>query len=152
MRIPIVNEQDEIIGYKERKDRNAQDIVRVSDLWITDSEGNILLAQRALSEDHNPGMWGPASSGTVEEGETYEINIIKEMGEEIGLFGVKPVLGPKYRVSSSHEYFAQWFTAVVPHDYLFKKQDEEVEQVRWFTRDEILKFLEEKTRNVFEKF
>ncbi|MEK9182858.1 MAG: NUDIX domain-containing protein [Patescibacteria group bacterium] len=144
MRIPIVNEQDEIIGYKEREEQNPKDICRVSGLWLTDKEGNILLAQRALSKKNNPGMWGPAVSGTVEEGETYESNIIKEAEEEIGLKNLKPTPGPKFRRSTNHEYFAQWFTIVVDHDYPFIKQDEEVEQIRWFTKNEILEFLEEK--------
>lgn len=152
MRIPIVNEQDEIIGYKERDDRNPKDITRVSALWATDKEGNVLLAQRALNKKTNPGMWGPAVAGTVEEGETYEENIIKEAEEEIGLVGFKPVLGPKNRVSSSHEYFGQWYTAVVDHDYPFKKQDKEVEEVRWFSKDQILKFVEENPKSVSDNF
>ena len=34
-----------------------------------------------------PEVWGPAVSGTNEEGETYDSNIIKEAQEEIGLTG-----------------------------------------------------------------
>lgn len=81
MRIPIVNEQDEIIGYKDRKDRNTVDITRITGLWLWNEKGEVLLAQRALSKDINPGLWGPAVAGTVEEGETYESNIIKEAEE-----------------------------------------------------------------------
>lgn len=152
MRIPIVNEQDEIIGYKDRDDRNDKDITRVSGLWVTDKDGNILLAQRALNKEHDPGKWGPAVAGTVEEGETYESNIIKEAEEEIGLSGIKPILGPKNRRSTSHEYWGQWFTVVVPHDYPFKKQNEEVEAIKWFTRDEILKLLDEKPEMFLREF
>jgi isopentenyldiphosphate isomerase len=56
MRIPIVNEKDEIIGYKERKDRNIEKIVRATGLWVTDKDGNILLAKRALSRRYAPGL------------------------------------------------------------------------------------------------
>ena len=144
MRIPIVDEQDEIIGYKDRRDRNPKDICRVTGLWLTDPEGNILLAQRSLDNNHDPGKWAPAVSGTVEEGETYELNMIKETEEEIGLKNPHLVFGPKFRRSTSHEYFAQCFTAVVDHNYPFIKQDEEVEKIRWFTKNEIMKFLKEK--------
>ncbi len=144
MRIPIVNEQDEIVGHKDRDERDNNSICRITGLWITDTAGNILLAQRAFVKKHDPGLWGPAVAGTVEEGETYESNIIKEAEEEIGLVGLKPVLGPKIRRSTTHEYFVQWFTAVVDHDYPFKKQDVEVETIRWFTQAEINKLLEEK--------
>ena len=146
MRIPIVNEQDEIIGYKEYKDRDPKEIIRISALWLTDKEGNILLAQRGFNKKNSPGLWGPAVAGTVEEGETYEQNIIKEAEEEIGLIGLKPISSRKVRRSTSHEYFCQWFTAIVDHDYPFKRQKEEVEEIRWFTKDEIIKLLKENPR------
>ena len=53
MKIPIVNEQDEIIGYKERNDLDTKDIIRVTGLWVTSSEGDILLARRALIKKYN---------------------------------------------------------------------------------------------------
>lgn len=152
MKIPIVNEQDEIIGYEDRENMDPKNITRVSALWVTDKENNILLARRALSKKNNPGIWGPAVAGTVEEGKTYEENVIKEAEEEIGLVGLQPVLGPKNRVSSSHEYFGQWFTVVVDHNYSFIKQDEEVEEIRWFTKEEILKFLDEKPEMFSKNF
>lgn len=144
MKLPVVNEQDEIIGFEDRENPNPQNITRVSALWITDKDGNILLAQRAFTKKNHPGVWGPAVAGTVEEGETYESNIIKESEEEIGLVDFTPALGPKKRVSSGHEYFCQWFTAVVEHDYPFKKQDDEVEEIKWYARNEIENFLETK--------
>jgi isopentenyldiphosphate isomerase len=144
MKIPIVNEQDEIIGYKERKDLDTKDICRISGLWVTDKDGNILLAQRSFNKKHDPGKWGPAVAGTVEEGETYESNILKEAEEEIGLVNINPIMGNKYRRSTSHEFFAQWFFVIVDHDYLFKKQDNEVEELRWFSKAEILNLFDKK--------
>ena len=140
MRIPIVNEQDEIIGYTERDERDQTSIFRASGLWITSPDGYTLLAQRSFKKKNGPGMWGPAVAGTVEEGETYESNIIKEAEEEIGLVKFKPILDRKNRVRPVNGYgnfFGQWFTAVVDRSYQFKKQDEEVEEVRWFSRDEL---------------
>jgi len=53
--IPIVDEKDKIIGYKDRKEIQKEDIYRVSALWITNSKDEILLAQRAFSKSHDPG-------------------------------------------------------------------------------------------------
>ena len=53
--IPLVNEQDEIIGYKERAEIKTEDIYRVSALRITNSQGEILVAQRAFTKKNNPG-------------------------------------------------------------------------------------------------
>jgi len=149
MRIPVVNEQDEIIGYKERDNRNPNDLVRATGLWITDKEGNILLAQRAFTKMHDPGLWGPAVGGTVEEDETYDSNIIKEAEEEIGLININFNF-----ISKVHVYncIAQIYTAVVDRDYKFVKQDEEVENIKWFSRDELKKLLEEKPEIFFKNF
>jgi len=137
-RIVVVDEQDEIIGYKERGTLTKDDIYRVSALWVTNSQGNILLAQRKFTKSHDPGKWGPAVAGTVDEGETYDSNIVKEAEEEIGLVDIKPTKGPKRRVSGEYNYFSQWYTLVVDkpaEDFVI--QEEEVEQVKWFTRDEL---------------
>ena len=42
-------------------------------------------SKKAKTKINDPGMWGPAVAGTVEENETYEENIIKESKEEINL-------------------------------------------------------------------
>jgi len=144
MQIPVVNEQDEVIGYKERSDRDSGQITRVTGLWVTDENGNILLAQRARHKKNNPGLWGPAVSGTIEKDETYESNIIKEAKEEINLEGFDFVPAKKFRMSTDHEYFAHWFTVIVPHDYPLKKEDNEVETIKWFSKEELLKLTKEK--------
>ncbi|OGI67478.1 hypothetical protein A3A05_00945 [Candidatus Nomurabacteria bacterium RIFCSPLOWO2_01_FULL_41_12] len=144
MRIPIVNEQDEIIGYKDRKDRNKVDIARITGLWLWNEKGEALLAQRSFNKKMHPGMWGPAVAGTVEEGETYESNIIKEAEEEIGLKDLKPILGQKLRRSTLHEYFAQWFIATIDSSYPLVKQDSEVEAIKWFSKDELFKAMDDK--------
>ena len=144
MRIPIVNEQDEIIGYKDKKDRNKTEITRITGLWLWNERGEVLLAQRAFDKKIHPGMWGPAVAGTVEEGETYESNIIKEAEEEIGLKDLKPKLGPKLRRNTAHSYFAQWFVCTINSDYPLVKQDSEVEAIKWFNKEELFKALEKK--------
>src|SRR3989338_3993719 len=113
MRIPIVNEQDEIIGYKDRKDRNKVDIARITGLWLWNEKGEALLAQRSFNKKMHPGMWGPAVAGTVEEGETYESNIIKESEEEIGLTNIQLVSGARLRKRTNYNYFVQQFSIVL---------------------------------------
>lgn len=143
MRIPIVNEQDEVIKNIDVSERQKGDISRVASLWVTNEKGEILLTQRSFSRLKYPGKWGPAVAGTVEEGETYEENIIKEAKEEIGLVNITPKTEQKYRRSTSYEYFIQWFSVTVDNKYPFVKQDSEVAQIKWFTKDEILKLFKE---------
>lgn len=142
--IPVVNEQDEIVGHKSRSDVLKEDVYRVSALWVTNSKGDILLAQRGLHEAHDPGKWGPAVAGTVEKGESYLDNILKEAEEEIGVKNVPFQPGPKRRHADAHNYFTQWYLAVIDKPAEdFQIQKEELEQVRWFSRQELAQELDE---------
>ena len=139
-KIPIVNEKDEIICFKERSEIKRKDIYRVSALWITNKKGEILLAKRAITKKHSPGKWGPAVAGTVEEGETYDSNIIKEAEEELGITNAKFRKGPKdppYE-HEKHKMFCQWYFFETDMDLDdFKIQEEEVDELRWITKEEL---------------
>lgn len=142
-KIIIVNDRDEVIGLKDRGTLEPNDIYRVSALWVKNSKGDILLAQRSYNKNHDPGKWGPAVAGTNDEGETYESNIIKEAEEEIGL---KDCHFEKsfYRMNQrEYTYFVQWFFVVVDKDIKdFTIQKEEVEKIKWFSKEELQKELE----------
>ncbi len=151
MKIPIVDESDNVIEYKDRSDVLDSDLYRVAYLWVTDEEGNILLAQRAFTKAHHPGCWGPAVAGTVEEGETYEQNIVKESEEELGLVNIKPDLGIKKLVRSKWSYFSQEFLLKLPVGFNdFKLDATEVINARWFSKDE-LRIELEKNPDIFLK-
>lgn len=154
-RFIIVNEKDEVIGYKEKEDIRQEDIYQVSALWLENSKGEILLAQRALTKSHDPGKWGPAVAGTVEEGETYDLNIMKEAEEEIGLSGVTLMVEEKRRVGknkgSPHNYFRQMYSAVVDRRIEdFRIQEDEVAAIRWFTKEELKKEIKEHPEQFLE--
>lgn len=141
MMIPIVNEQDEIVEYKDRKDIASGDIFRVTALWATDEEGNILIARRAYKKKRHGGLFSVSVAGVVEKGETYEQSMLKEMKEELGLEGIVPLIDRKcLRPKSDNpdiRSFNQHFRAVIPHDYPFVLQKEEVAEVRWMSKREL---------------
>lgn len=139
-KIIIVNEKDKVIGSKEQEKIKDDEIYRVSALWVINSNGNILLAKRAFTKSHDPGKWGPAVAGTVDKGETYDSNIIKEAEEELGLKNIKPKKGPKERVFGKHNYFCQWYFITVNKGLKeFKIKKDEVAEIKWFTKEELLK-------------
>lgn len=142
-KIIIVDENDKIIGFKDRDAVKQQDIYRVSALWITNGKGGNLMSHRTLTRSHDPGKWVAAVTGTVEEGEDYEINIIKEAEEEIGLKNISPTLGPKVRVTDEHNFFVQWFIFELDksaNEFILQK--DEVDEIKWFSNDEIKKDLQ----------
>ena len=143
-KITVVNEKDGIIGYKERGTLTSKEIYRVSALWIENSKGEVLLARRAYSKKKDPGMWGPAVAGTIDKGETYELNIIKEAEEELGLKNIEPKKLVKQRVRTPHNHFTQWFLLKLnkPLEY-FKINKEEVAEIKWFPKGELLGLVKE---------
>ncbi len=145
MKINIVNEKDEIIGTKERDFLDDdKDIYRVSALWIINSEGKSLMAQRVFSKKHDSGKWGPAVAGTNDEGETYESNIIKEAEEELGLENIKPEFLFKEFVNGKYKHFTQWYFLKLDKSLdSFKVDKNEVEKIEWLSFDEILELVKE---------
>ncbi|AKM82627.1 TPA: NUDIX domain-containing protein [Candidatus Berkelbacteria bacterium] len=147
-KITIVDENDDVIGIKERDEVTSADIYRATGLWITNSKGEILLAQRSFNKSHSPGKWAPAVAGTVEENESYEQNIYKEAEEEMGIVDIKFELGPKWRTSNKYNYFAQIFTVVLDWPLeKFKVDYREAEQIKWFRKDELIKEITACPRN-----
>ncbi len=139
MNIQIVDEQDTLIGTKERSELDySVDIFRTAALWLTNSKGQVLLAKRSMKKDKDPGKWGPAVAGTIEEGETYESNIYKEAVEEIGLDGVEFSLGPKSLTHGVRRQWVQWYLAVVDRDAGgFTMQEEEVDELTWMDLEDL---------------
>ncbi len=132
MKTIIVDKNDNYLTLKNDEEVTHDDTYRVSSLWVVNSRGQILIAKRKLTKKNDPGKWGPAVSGTLEEGETYETNVYKEAQEEIGLKGQGFKLGPKIFHDGNYKFFAQWFLCIVnwPLDR-FTPQEKEVEQLAW---------------------
>lgn len=146
-KITIVDEKDSELCAKERKYIKRNDIYRVSALWITDGSENILIAQRSLNKVHAPGQWGPAVEGTVDEGETYEFNILKEAEEETGLklMNTDLKLGPKFFIKKPFKTrFHQFFmTTIDSKSQKFRIRKSEVRDIRWISAKDLKKDIKE---------
>jgi isopentenyldiphosphate isomerase len=150
-KIIIVNEKDEIINHKERGTLDLENIYRVSALWIMNSKGDVLLAQRSFTKKNSPGKWGPAVAGTNDIGETYLSNIIKETKEEIGIEIKNPKPLFKKRSSVKHNYFVQWFFAIIDKEINeFTIQKEEVEKIKWVSKKGFLEEMKNPNSEMLE--
>ncbi len=150
--IIIVDENDNIIKYVPRNERLSTDIFRISSLWVTNTKWDVLLAQRHKNKESNPEKWSTAVAGTNAEGETYESNIYKEAEEEIGLKGV--VFEERMKLKKfdrSYPFHCQWYSCIIDRDINdFHIQEEEVQDLRWWTRAELQKAFAE-TPEIFTK-
>jgi len=134
-RVPIVDEHDEIVGYKERDELVDEDRIRCSVVLLQSPAGKYLLARRSLTKRSDPGLWGPSAGGTIEEGETYASNIVKELEEELGVTTAKLHKGAKIDVDNT---FAQQFFGELNEGAQFTLQESEVMDARWFTAEELV--------------
>jgi len=144
LKIVIVDKNDNVVGAKEWESLKNEDIYRVSALWIENSKGEILMARRALLKAHDPNRWGPAVARTLEEGVTYDSNMLKGAEEEIGLKNVKFKKGPKTKIllAGRLRYFLQWYTAKIDQPLeKFKIEKSEVAEIKWFSKNELKKRL-----------
>jgi len=96
-----------------------------------------------MNKDKDPGKWGPAVAGTIEEGETYETNIYKEASEEIGLENVQFTSGPKILTHGSRRQWIQWYFVTLNRDIdSFKLQADEVDELVWIGVEDLMNDLE----------
>lgn len=138
--IPIVNEQDEIIGYKKRSDiEYTKDIFRTASLWITNSKGHVLLAQRSSDKKVDPDKWAEAVGGTVEGDDSYEATIYREAQEELGITGETFKQGRKEFVDTpSARYFIQWYSIILDWPLEdFHPQTSELQAIGWWDKDQL---------------
>lgn len=143
-KVVVVDEKDTPIGLKDYPDLKYQDVYQVSVLWLTDiNTGDILMTQRKWTKHNDPGKWMAAASGTIEEGETYDENIVHEIEEEIGLTGLDLTKGPKEFIDEDkHRFFAQWYFAEVDKNKVtIKIQEDEVEAYRWVPKQQLIEEL-----------
>ena len=145
MKLLIVDEQDNILYCKDASERDpSKEIARTSALWLFNEEGEILLAKRSKNKKFHPDKWNLSVSGTNEEGETYESNIIKEGKEELGILLGELIIGKKELMSLDRIFFVQYFFTKIPKITTFTLQESEVDEVKWLPLEKLNKWFSEK--------
>ena len=133
----IVDENDNVVEYRDRRDVGTYDLHRIVAIWITNDQGHVLLAQRALSMSNQPGVWGPAAAGTVAKGEEYIETAYRELSEEVGITDV--VLTQSGKFMTDRPFGESRMCAVFTGNYRgeLSLQTEEVASIRWMDADDI---------------
>ena len=88
----IVDESGIVIGKATRAQVHADKslIHRSVHIHVFDSNGRLFLQKRSMTKDVQPGKWDTSVGGHVDGGESVEKAAVREMGEELGIRGVKP--------------------------------------------------------------
>lgn len=84
--LPIVDENDEVIGTEKRGIIHAKRLLhRAVHVLVFNSKGELYIQQRALTKDAAPGKWDSSSSGHVDHGESYFDSAVRELDEELNI-------------------------------------------------------------------
>lgn len=140
--IIFVNKDDQQVGTGTREQAWTTGLyVRVARAILKDENGRILSQRRSPNKKSYPNCWTDSVSGHVDEGETFEDAIQREMQEEIGFqtelkfigkFPSEDVIGP-YTIREIDAIFE----GTISSQTKLYLQADEVSEVRWFEIDEL---------------
>lgn len=146
--ITIVNENDEPIGSATISEARQKGLIhRIVRIMVEGSSSRILLQKRSNNMESYPGCWDHSAAGHVDSGEDYLSAAKRELFEEIGIKAENlEEIGSYFSDDSSDGQTIKRFNKVyklVSESNPAKLQKSEVEEVKWFTLDEIKKFIED---------
>lgn len=127
---------------------------QIAMLWLINDAGELLLARRADTKKHDPGLWGPSVTGNLEANESWEEAVSRETEEELGLMSSEYMPNFLFETDFKHpdgdiRHF-KVYVAHVPFSITGKihADSREVAEVKWLSIPEIRKLLESKPGEV----
>ena len=137
-RFPIVDEEGRIVGAATRGEcHNGSKLLHpVVHLHVFNSRGEVYLQKRPEWKDIQPGKWDTSVGGHIDDGETPEQALIREVGEELGITDFVPERVGKYVFESLRERELVYVNRTV-YDGIVRPSAEELDGGRFWTMDEI---------------
>ncbi|MDB5160936.1 MAG: isopentenyl-diphosphate delta-isomerase, isopentenyl-diphosphate delta-isomerase [Candidatus Saccharibacteria bacterium] len=139
--VTLVNERDRVIGSKERAELGNDDRWRIVTIWVTDTEGNVLMAKRSADKKVQPGLWGPGASGTVTHPDDYTTSAQRELFEELGLKRENLASLGKilFKSTLGQRVCALFRTEVDLDQERISFQEEEISEVKWMSPKDLIR-------------
>ena len=127
--------------------------------FIIDKNSNILLQKRSAKKKLWPNMWDVTVGGHVDAGEFGRQSLIREVKEELGIDITDDDI--KYLVGSSsinikgdiiNKHYNECYLITKDIDISkIKLQEEEVSEVKYFSKEEVLSMIENNYSGLTEK-
>jgi len=156
-RIIFVDENDDPIGAGNREEAWSRGVyLRVARVILFDEQGRILSQRRSHQKKSYANRWTDSASGHVEEGESYELAIARELKEELGIttplrfvgkFASQDAMGDKMIA----EYNAV-FEGHIRYSLPLRLQRSEVSDTTWYDLDVLKRLIMEQPDNFVTAF
>lgn len=145
-KIQFVDENDIPIGSGPREEAWKSGItVRVVRAILRDENGRILTQHRSKLKKSYSDCWTDSASGHVDEGETYEIAMKREMEEEINITTDLKMIGKFF--SSDNQGVLQIneincvFEGTIPSNTKLELDPQEVTETAWRSIEELKRLM-----------
>lgn len=138
-RFPIVDEEGRVTGSATRGEcHNGSRLLHpVVHLHVFNSKGELYLQKRPEWKDIQPGKWDTAVGGHIDDGETPEDALTREVGEELGITDFLPERVGKYVFDSPRERELVYVNRTV-YDGPIHPSKEELDGGRFWSIAEIM--------------
>ena len=142
---PLVDEEGNLTGMATRTECHSGTFLLhpVVHLHVFNSEGKLYLQKRAMDKDIQPGKWDTSVGGHVDYGETIEVALRREVGEELGITDFEPVFIRRYKFVSTreaelvHSFYTVYDGKILPDPV-------EIMEGKFWSRDEIVEHIGKK--------
>lgn len=113
---------------------------RGTNIYVLNPQGQVLCHQRSFDKERHPGVWVTHFGGHVTEGESFKINALKELEEETGIHigALQLIPWRTSRKDNERFWFRDFLTVYDGPAEALQIQESEIEQVRWFSFEEII--------------
>lgn len=136
---PVVDERGRVTGQITRGEAHSGSKVLhpVVHLHLFNPSGELYLQRRPDWKDIQPGKWDTSCGGHIDYGETPEEALRREVGEELGITGFRPLPMGMYVFESARERELVYVSRAV-WDGEVHPSATELDGGRFWSRDEIL--------------
>jgi len=143
IKYPIVNNLDQIIGYKD-KDQSYKErsMLRSVQIFVYNSKGELYIQKRSKNKSRYPSFFCASVAGHVEPEEDYRQAAIREIKEELGLKKIedlKFITKEKTPVGESNYAMMAFFTTNTDQEITL--QEEEIDSGDFYTIENIKKLI-----------
>ena len=151
-RIIFANENDEPIGAGTREEAWAKGVyVRIVRAILRDENGRLLSQHRSPTKKSYPNCWTDSASGHVDEGETYDYAMSRELTEEIGITTDLKFVGKFKTVDVTGDKkiceFNALYEGTIDSTTQLAFEEGEVTEAKWFIVDELKVLINQNPEN-----